>query len=101
MEVLELSANEFGYQIEIGDQKGKFIQYAEIKMPHDHTNDLQKKIENNTQITDNGKPRTSIGLTTVVATPKVIDGIEHIEIAFFYSISLNKYTDYLRSNNFM
>jgi hypothetical protein len=101
LSVLEKFVNEFGYQIKIGDQIGKFIQDAEIKIPYDHSNNLQKKIEDNIEITDNGKPITSPGIISTVVNSKILDGIEHIELAFFYSINYGKYVNYLKSNNLM
>jgi hypothetical protein len=96
--VLDLFANEFGYQLEIGDYTGKFIQNAEIKIPHNHTS-IKKKILYNTLITDDGKIVNAIGLMSAVADSKVISGTEFINIYFFYCISLNKYMYYLKTNN--
>ena len=96
--ILERFANEFGYQLEIGDQTGKFIHDVEIKIPHNHTN-IKEKIRNNTLITDDGRLINAIGLMSTVADSKIIGGIEHINIVFFYCISLNKYMYYLKTNN--
>ncbi|HEX7142183.1 MAG TPA: hypothetical protein VF222_06870 [Nitrososphaeraceae archaeon] len=98
MTVIALLANEFGYQLEIGDHTGKFIQDAEIKILHNRTS-IKKKILNNTLITDDGKIVNAIGLISTVADSKVIGGTEHINIYFFYFISLNKYMYYLKTNN--
>jgi hypothetical protein len=96
--VIALLANEFGYQLEIGDHTGKFIQDAEIKILHNRTS-IKKKILNNTLITDDGKIVNAIGLISTVADSEVIGGTEHINIYFFYCISLNKYMYYLKTNN--
>ena len=96
--VIALLANEFGYQLEIGDHTGKFIQDAEIKILHNRTS-IKKKILNNTMITDDGKIVNAIGLISTVADSEVIGGTEHINIYFFYCISLNKYMYYLKTNN--
>ena len=96
--VIELFADEFGYQLEIGNQTGKFIQNAKIKIPHNHTN-IKKKILNNTAITDDGRLINGTVLLSLAADSKVIDEIEHINIFFFYCISLNKYMYYLKTNN--
>jgi hypothetical protein len=96
--VLELFANEFGYQLEIGDYTGKCIQHAKIKIPHNHTS-IKKKILNNTAITDDGRLINGTILLSLAADSKVIDEIEHINIFFFYCISLNKYMYYLKTNN--
>ena len=98
--ILELFANEFGYQLEIGDYTGKFIQNAKIKISHNH-NSIKKKILNNTLITDDGRLINGTVLSSLVADSKVIDEIEHINIFFFYCISLNKYMYYLKTNNLM
>lgn len=99
--VLELFANEFGYQLEIGDYRGKFIQNAKIKTSHNHTG-IKKKILNNTLITDDdGRLINGTVLSSLVADSKVIDEIEHINIYLFYCISLNKYMHYLKTNNLM
>jgi hypothetical protein len=97
--ILERFVNEFGYQLEICGQIGKFIHDVEIKMPHNHTN-INQKIRNNTLITDDdGKLINAIGLMSTIADSKVIGGTEHINIFFFYCISLNKYKYYLKTNN--
>ena len=96
--ILELFANEFGYQLEVGDYTGNFVQNIEIKIPHNHTS-IKKKILYNTLITDDGKIVNAIGLISTVANSKVIKGIEYINIYFFYCISLNKYMYYLKTNN--
>jgi hypothetical protein len=96
--VIALLANKFGYQLEIGDHIGKFIQDAEIKILHNRTS-IKKKILNNTLITDDGKIVNAIGLISTVADSEVIGGTEHINIYFFYCISLNKYMYYLKTNN--
>jgi len=98
--VIELFVNEFGYQLEIANQTSKFIQNVEIKILHNHTS-IKKKILNNTMITDDGRLINAKGLLSLVADSKVIDGIEHINIYFFYCISLNKYMYYLKTNNLM
>ncbi|HEX7257871.1 MAG TPA: hypothetical protein VF242_07410 [Nitrososphaeraceae archaeon] len=99
--VLELFANEFGYQLEIGDYRGKFIQNVKIKIPHNYTG-IKKKILNNTLITDDdGRLINGTVLSSLVADSKVIDEIEHINIYLFYCISLNKYMYYLKTNNLM
>ena len=95
--VLELFANELGYQLEIGDHTGKFIQNAEIKILHSHTS-KKKKILYNTVITDDVRLINGTVLLSLVADSKVIDEIEHINIFFFYCISLNKYMYYLKAN---
>ena len=41
--VIALLANKFGYQLEIGDHIGKFIQDAEIKILHNRIS-IKKKI---------------------------------------------------------
>jgi hypothetical protein len=96
--VIALLANEFGYQLEIGDHTGKFIKNVEIKILHNRTS-IKKKILNNTLITDDGKIVNAIGLISTVADSEVIGGTEHINIYFFYFISLNKYMYYLKTNN--
>jgi hypothetical protein len=50
-------------------------------------------------ITDDGKIVNAIGLISTVADSEVIGGTEHINIYFFYCISLNKYMYYLKTNN--
>jgi hypothetical protein len=98
--ILELFANKFGLQLEIGDYTDKFIQNAEIKIPHNNTS-IKKKILYNTVITDDGRLINGTVLSSLVADSKVIDEIEHINIFFFYCISLNKYMYYLKINNLM
>ena len=94
--VLELFANEFGYHLEISDHTGKFILNTKIKIPHNHTS-IKKKILYNTLITDDGRLINGTVLSSLVTDSKVIDEIEHINIFFFYCISLNKYMYYLKT----
>ena len=100
LDIQELFANKFGLQLEIGDYTDKFIQNAEIKIPHNNTS-IKKKILYNTVITDDGRLINGTVLSSLVADSKVIDEIEHINIFFFYCISLNKYMYYLKINNLM
>ena len=102
--VLELFANECGYQIEIEGQKGKLIHDAEIKIPnYNPTDDLQTIVQNNI-ILDNRLKITEVTeglLGDCLASPKDVDGILHIIISLAYFIYVNKYTNYLRANNLM
>jgi hypothetical protein len=101
LKVIELFANKFGYLLEIANQTGKFIQNVEIKILQNHHTSIKKKIPYNIVITDNGRLINGTGLLSLVADSKVIDGIEHLNIFFFYCISLNKYMYYLKTNNLM
>ena len=102
LEVIELFANEFGYQLEIANHTSKFIQNTEIKIIQNYYTSIKKKILYNTVITDDdGRLIRGTGLLSLVADSKVIDGIEHMTIFFFYCISLNKYMYYLKTNNLM
>ncbi|HJT84273.1 MAG TPA: hypothetical protein VJ697_07305 [Nitrososphaeraceae archaeon] len=48
---------------------------------------------------DDGRIISGTGLLSLCADSKIIDGIEHIDIFFFFCISLNKYTYDLKTNN--
>lgn len=100
VEVIKLFANEFGYELEIANQTGKFIQNVGIKILQNHQTSIKKKGLYNTVITDDdGRLIKGTGLLSLIADSKIIDGIEHINIFFFYCISLNKYMYYLKTNN--
>ena len=100
LEVIELFANEFGYQLEIANHTDKFIQNVKIKILQNQQHiSIKKKILYNTVITDDGRLINGTGLLSLVADSKFIDGIEHIDIFIFYCISLNKYIYYLKTNN--
>lgn len=104
LEVLELFANECGYQIEIGGQKGKLIHDAEIKIPNLNPNDTLQAIVQNNIILDNRLKITEVTeglLGDCLASPKNVGGILHILISLAYFINVNKYTNYLRSKNLM
>ena len=99
MEIIEQFVNEFGYQLEIADHTGKFIQNVKLKSLANRHTSIKKKILYNTLITaDDGRIISGTGLLSLGADSKIIDGIEHIDIFFFYCISLNKYMSYLKTN---
>jgi len=102
LKVIKLVANEFGYLLEIANQIDKFIQNIEIKILQNHHTSIKRKILYNTVITDDeGRLIKGKGLVSLVADSKVLDEIEHINIFFFYCISLSKYMYYLKTNNLM
>ena len=100
LEVIELFANKFGYQLEIANHTDKFIQNVKIKILRNqqHTS-IKKKILYNTVITDDGRLINGTDLLSLVADSKFIDGIEYTDIFIIYCISLNKYIYYLKTNN--
>ena len=100
LEIIELFVKEFGYQLEIANHTGKFIQNVKLKILASRHTSIKKKILYNTLITDDdGRLISGTGLLSLGADSKIIDGIEYIDIFFFYCISLNKYTYDLKTNN--
>ncbi|HJT82973.1 MAG TPA: hypothetical protein VJ697_00700 [Nitrososphaeraceae archaeon] len=99
LEIIEQFANEFGYQLEIANHTGKFIQNVKLKILANRHTSIKKKILYNTLITaDDGRIISGTGLLSLCADSKIIDGIEHIDIFFFFCISLNKYMYHLKTN---
>ena len=99
LEIIELFVKEFGYQLEIANHTGKFIQNVKLKILASRHTSIKKKILYNTLITDDdGRLISGTGLLSLGADSKIIDGIEYIDIFFFYCISLNKYMYYLKTN---
>jgi hypothetical protein len=100
--VLELFANELGYEIEIGDQKSKFIHDGVMKIPnYDPKEEITNVVFQNVAIIDDGSKIKEGFLGDLLANPKDIGGTLRVDIALAYFISIKKYTEYLTSNNLM
>jgi|SRR5918992_3367847 hypothetical protein len=98
--ILVQFANEFGYEIRIGNQSGKFIQDAEIEIPYrEDMGDIEKAIMDNILISYNGssKPRPYLG--DMLTNFNRHGGKLHIDFALVYFISVDKYDQYLKRNN--
>jgi hypothetical protein len=102
--VLQHFANQFGVEIKIGDQKGKFIDYVRIESPVENVRsneDIANMIFHNISHSNNEPPNTGGYLTEMVHRAQVSRGKLYIELSLLYRINTEKYTEYLKSNNFI
>jgi hypothetical protein len=102
--VLQHFANQFGVEIRIGDQKGKFIDYVRIESPVENVRsneDIANMIFHNISHSNNEPPNTGGYLTEMVHRAQVSGGKLYIELSLLYRINTEKYTEYLKSNNFI
>jgi hypothetical protein len=100
--VLERFAEEFGYEIELGDQKSKFIHDSRIKIPTvDNIGDFTSLIKNSMRITDNGSTDIGSYLGDYLAKPEQFEENLYANIALAYFISIDKYTQYLKTKKFL
>ncbi len=97
--VLEQFAKEFGHLIEIGDQKSKFLLDAKMPIPFvKDYEDFSKVLYSNIKILDG---ETDMSLGDVVASPETLGDRYYANITFAYFINFEKYSQNLRSNNFI
>ncbi len=101
--VLEQFANEFGVEITISDQKGKFIHDARIEVPIQSSMDVDiaKVIKDNISLSDDGSPAVGKYLGDLLVRPQELGGKIYVDVALAYYISVEKYSQYLKSNNFI
>jgi hypothetical protein len=102
--VLQHFANQFGVEIKIGDQKGKFIDYVRIESPVENvrsSEDIANMIFHNISHSNNEPSNTGGYLTEMVHRAQVSGGKLYIELSLLYRINTEKYTKYLKSNNFI
>jgi hypothetical protein len=104
LEVLQRFANEFGAEIRIGDQTGKFIHSATIRVPRANVRgfeDLQRIVSQNIIITDNERPTNGGFLMDMVQNARELGSDLEVTLALVYCINTERYTTYLRSNNLL
>jgi hypothetical protein len=102
--VLQHFANQFGIEIRIGDQKGKFIDYFRIETPIENVRsneDVANIIFHSISHSDNELASTEGYLTEMVHRVQVLGNKLYIELSLLYRINIEKYTEYLKSNNFI
>jgi hypothetical protein len=102
--VLQHFANQFGVEIKIGDQKGKFIDYVRIESPVENvrsSEDIANMIFHNISHSNNEPSNTGDYLTEMVHRAQISGGKLYIELSLLYRINTEKYTEYLKSNNFI
>ena len=102
--VLQHFANQFGVEIRIGDQKGKFIDYVRIESPVENVRsneDIANMIFHNISHSNNEPSNTGGHLTEMVHRAQVSGDKLYIELSMLYRINTEKYTEYLKSNNFL
>jgi hypothetical protein len=102
--VLQHFANQFGMEIRIGDQKGKFIDYFRIETSIENVRsneDVANIIFHSISHSDNELASTEGYLTEMVHRVQVLGNKLYIELSLLYRINTEKYTEYLKSNNFI
>lgn len=102
--VLQHFANQFGMEIRIGDQKSKFIDYFRIETPIENVRsneDVANIIFHSISHSDNELASTEGYLTEMVHRVQVLGNKLYIELSLLYRINTEKYTEYLKSNNFI
>jgi hypothetical protein len=100
--VLQHFANQFGVEIRIGDQKGKFIDYVRLETPLEYvrsTGDVANIILRSISHSDNELSSTGEYLTEMVHRAQVLGGKLYVELSMLYRINTKKYIEYLKSNN--
>lgn len=97
--VLEQFSNEIGYNIEIGDQNSKFIHDATIRITPASNQSFLKTLYGNLKITDDDSKKVGpyIGFFYFRSLPNTT----YVDISLACFISVEKYTNYLRTNGFM
>ena len=103
--VLQHFANQFGVEIRMGDQKGKFIDYVRIETPIENVRsdeDIADIIFDNISHSNNEPTSTAGGyLTEMVQRAQVLGSKLYIELSLLYRINTEKYIEYLESNKFI
>jgi hypothetical protein len=103
--VLQHFANQFGVEIGMGDQKGKFIDYVRIETPIENVRsdeDIADIIFDNISHSNNEPTSTTGGyLTEMVQRAQVLGSKLYIELSLLYRINTEKYIEYLESNKFI
>jgi len=105
LSVLQHFANQFGVEIRMGDQKGKFIDHVRIETPIENVRsdeDIADIIFDNISHSNN-EPTSTTGryLTEMVQRAQVLGGKLYIELSMLYRINTEKYIEYLESNKFI
>ena len=105
LSVLQHFANQFGVEIRMGDQKGKFIDYVRIETPIENVRsdeDIADIIFDNISHSNNEPTSTTGGyLTEMVQRAQVLGSKLYIELSLLYRINTEKYIEYLESNKFI
>ena len=105
LSVLQHFANQFGVEIRMGDQKGKFIDYVRIETPIENVRsdeDIADIIFDNISHSNNEPTSTTGGyLTEMVQRAQVLGSKLYIELSMLCRINTEKYIEYLESNKFI
>lgn len=99
--VLERLANEFGIDITIGDQTSRFIHDARIVIPIENHmgEDLMSVVNRHTSFSENGMPARGNYLGDTLARPNLLGDKISVDVALTYRINVDRYRQYLQSNN--
>jgi hypothetical protein len=102
--VLEHFTNEFGVDVNIGDQRGRFFQDARVTVPLERVRtqqDFESIIAEIFRMESNELPRAGRGkvLTHMVQRSHPLGNNLEIQFGMVYCINTESYTRYLKTNN--
>ncbi len=99
--VLEKFANEFGADITIGGQIGRFIHDArlEVRLKPDRDEDFMSLVIRHISFSENGAPTTGDYLGDMLVRPQQLGGKLFADIALLYRINVDRYRQHLQPNN--
>jgi|SRR5215211_491358 len=96
--VLQKLAEECGYEIEIGDQRSKFIFDATISIPKIYSEAQYNQVMSQlVKVHDLERGSDDVVIRDHLAKWRQGENYDRIDIAFAYAISTNKYLQYLGS----
>jgi hypothetical protein len=103
--ILKHFVNQFGVEIRIGDRKSKFIDYVRIEAPAENikrSEDIANMILQNISHSDEELSNAGEAyLTEMVHRVQVLGTKLYIELSLLYRINTEKYSEYLKANNFI
>lgn len=102
--VLERFANEFGDEVSIGDQRGRFFQDARVTVPLERVRtqqDFERIMMEIFRKQSDELPRPGRGrvLTHMVQKSRTLGNNLEIQFGMVYLINTESYTRYLKTNN--
>jgi hypothetical protein len=102
--VLEHFTNEFGVDLNIGNQRGRFFQDARVTVPLERVRtqqDFERIIAEIFRMESNEIPRPGHGrvLTHMVQKSRTLGNNLEIQFGMVYCINTESYTRYLKTNN--
>ncbi len=104
--VLEHFTNEFGVDVNIGNQRGKFFQDARVTVPLERVRtqqDFERILAEIFRMESNELPRPGQGrvLTHMVQKSRPLGNNLEIQFGMVYCINTESYIRYIKENNLM